>query len=568
MIAVYIDDKLDKHFDKVKTTFDFVFKTLGYEYRFIKSISNLKKQEILLFYSDFKVDEREVESVVFDGIFIQVNLEEIFWELAGYGFKYMRSCVRKKNFFSDTPILSTKELSKTVEKFERKHCKILKVNFDFFSTIFFYLSGYYDFLTYHDKEDKHLAFKPIVEEYKKHPHINYLLKLFDSILQTLYLETDGFYTIRKDFWPGGENYAVMLTHTVDKLYKWPFLKIFKSFFEDLLVFYKFKYVFKNFKSKMKAMFTNKEEYWNFDEIMDIEKRYNVTSTYFWGMEKKDNIFFDYKIDDNDIVEMIYELEREGFDNLLLLSESSYKNDIYKEQIEKLKRILKKPVLGVRIQNYKFDITFTPRLFMKNNIFFDSTFGIPNDNGFRNGLGFPYEFIFLDVYHNAKGIKMKKTGTLEIPVNFKDRNLIISKYKNVSFEDAAKQIDDLIKNIKIANGLLTFDFTVSNFADITYLKRLYKYLLKKILNDKPYVAKASDVSVWWRKRNAVHILQENRNNFIIFFPEKFKQFSFHIFAKEINDVIIKGAEFQQDIKDKNKFILKNIESNSKVYVSVQ
>ena len=50
MIAVYIDPKLQKFISEIKYTFSFIFKTLGYELKFISKIDQVMNNDILFYY--------------------------------------------------------------------------------------------------------------------------------------------------------------------------------------------------------------------------------------------------------------------------------------------------------------------------------------------------------------------------------------------------------------------------------------------------------------------------------------------------------------------------------------
>ena len=125
------------------------------------------------------------------------------------------------------------------------------------------------------------------------------------------------------------------------------------------------------------------------------------------------------------------------------------------------------------------------------------------------------------------------------------------------------IDNYLRNMRTVNGLISFDFSVANFADIDYDFELFEHLLRKLLTQKPYVGTYSDISIWWKKRNAVHIT-EIENSFIIYFPEELNKFTFYVYG-DVEKIKIEGADFIRDPLDEYKFTLEDIERNSKVYV---
>jgi hypothetical protein len=561
MIAIYIDSDLSEYYDKVVATTDFIFKTLGYEYRYIQSVDEFLDTDVILFYSNLEMSITYAEYIAFDKVLIQIPVEETLWQIGAYGYMTIRSLIKKVKVENLVlPFLAEKNIEEIAFMEDSQHCRMVKLNIDIIANIFVHLIAYYDIMKCYDDKIPDSPF----EDYNMHPYVNYFLFLLDQTLETVYNNTDYYPAIKKDFWPGGQNFAVTISHSVDKLYKWPTKKILRSFFDDLFVIHHIKYFWQNLISKLKAIFTNREEYWTFDEICELENKYHIKSTYFWGADIPQENPFDYDLEDTDVEQMILEQSKKGFDVQLLASKYSAKSDLIVSQKARLKKLLEKPILGSRIQDYKFDVQKTPRFYKKHNIFFDSSYVLENKCGFKNGIAFPYEFLYLDFSDKTKLPQINRVGTIQIPVAFKDKNLQLNKFKTLSYELATKQIDELFKTIKKTNGVLGFDFSTSNFADIKYLLKLFEYLLRKILKNNPYVTTFSELAIWWKKRNAVHIT-EHEGYFTIYFPEELKQFSFHIYKENLNEIKIEGADFRQDSKDKRHFILRNISRNSRVYV---
>jgi len=564
MIAIYIGNELENHRKKIVQTMDFIFRTLGYEYRFIRSPEDLNPQDVILFYSQLDVSIREAEYLAYNHIMINIPVETFIWEVGSYGFKKISSTLRKIKLFSPIPVLSESPIEFYVQNETSQHVFMINFGFDLVSNIFFHLSGYFDLLNYFTELEGNEAYPNPFEEFSTYPFLNGLLYILDKSIEEVFKEKIFPYSIiKKDFWPEGQTYAVAISHSVDRLRKWNAGNILSSFFEDLLIFYRVNYVFKNFISKMKYLLTNDEEYWNFKEIIQIERMHFVKSTYFLGADIQGEENFDYNLDDPDTQNLISSLVADSYDIGLLASKPTAHKDIFKAQLSRLQKVSQIPIIGLRIQDYEFDIQKTSQLFNKNSLFCDSTFGYKNKNGFKRGIGFPFEILYYDLTNQEMGIDVENASTVEIPTVFRDENLKVSKYKNVSYEHSVKMIDNYLRNMRTVNGLISFDFSVANFADIDYDFDLFEHLLRKLLAQKPYVGTYSDISIWWKKRNTVHIT-EIENSFIIYFPEELKKFTFYVYG-DVEKIKIEGADFIRDPLDEYKFTLEDIERNSKVYV---
>jgi len=55
------------------------------------------------------------------------------------------------------------------------------------------------------------------------------------------------------------------------------------------------------------------------------------------------------------------------------------------------------------------------------------------------------------------------------INFSDK---VMKNKKLSFENSINIAKDMIKAVKKYNGFITFEFNISNFTEIPYLKKFF------------------------------------------------------------------------------------------------
>jgi hypothetical protein len=308
------------------------------------------------------------------------------------------------------------------------------------------------------------------------------------------------------------------------LKKWNFSSLLKSMFQDILLFYKISHFFKNGIRRLKYIVTNIEEYWNFDIINDIEKEFGIKSTYFWGAGTEGRDEFDYSINDHDIAaEMKHQLEA-GNEIGLLGSQNSYKEDLLAEQKQKLISMTDSEKIGVRQYRFRYDPEITPEYHSKYTFLYDSTRSFTDRNGFKNGIAYP----FYNVADAPSGDEyqfalFKSHNCLELPLTYSDDHLRLSEVKNISFEQARDKMSTLVRVLKFYNGLITFDFSIKNFAEISYNKNLYKETLTQLIEDKAFLTTYRNIAEWWIQRDSV-VIRENRNDVMIYFPLSFKNFT--------------------------------------------
>lgn len=143
----------------------------------------------------------------------------------------------------------------------------LIIGFDIFNEIGHILSGHLDFVV--ENERNGLTKTPIVDMLEKLLH--------DSL--KLVCKKNGIDFECKPFWPDDKKFAVCLTHDVDRVKK---------------TFQYVTHTIKHFKKGKMGLvlaqlssFPGRENpYWNFDEIMEIERRQGVKSTFFFLNEQK------------------------------------------------------------------------------------------------------------------------------------------------------------------------------------------------------------------------------------------------------------------------------------------
>jgi len=188
-------------------------------------------------------------------------------------------------------------------------------------------------------------------------------------------------------WPNNGKFAVWLTHDVDRVKK--------EWFHLLYYFYKQKRFY-----HLISKFRKKEPYWNFETIMDIERKYNVKSTFFFLNESiKFNLLKPkewklalgrYNIHDKKIQEIIRRLDQEGWEIGVHSSCNSYrdKNLLQKEKTE-LENILGKKIYGVRQHYLNLDIPFTWKIQKEVGFKYDASFGFSRKVGFREGKYLPF-----------------------------------------------------------------------------------------------------------------------------------------------------------------------------------
>ena len=255
--------------------------------------------------------------------------------------------------------------------------------------------------------------------------------------------------LKVNYWNSDKNFAVALSHDVDhiKLRK-TFLLSNAKFWLKKKVILPFGFYFKGI-SHLIGLSDNVN---NFERYLKIEKKFNVSSTFFFlhntAKELNDDLI---KIIPNYDVEIGLHGDFNTCNNLKKLTEEK---NIVADRFNI-------DITGIRQHYLEFEPENTWYIHQKCGLIYDSTFGFSKRAGFRAGTCFPY--IPLE---NFVEITLILMDTLWV------NSKLISKPK-----DWKKYIFSLIDQIKEFNGLLTVNWHNSNLqVPFNYFyKDIIKYL---------------------------------------------------------------------------------------------
>jgi hypothetical protein len=531
---------------------------LGYEFKFISRIEQLLDNDILFFYGLIEPTAKESYILAINKIMFFIPAETDLLEPGRLSLQDVKDYTRETKLIQKIPIISKNEIKVPLQYSKQKDLFYGIFKFDLIGNLFFSLSGYDELKC--EEKDKHNRVPDMEISFLKFqftPYVNVLLWLVDNCIGDAISEMDNYFIIKKELWPGAESLAVSFSHNINKLRKWNFTSIFKSSFEDIIVIYKIEYFINNFISKLKYILTNIEEYWTFDVIEELENHHQIRSTMFWGTESYTNYDIDYDIKDNEVYKELISNFNKGNEIALLASYNSSRSDILERQKDKILRLVDIEKLGIRHNHHRYDMEITAEFHKKNGFMYDSSRGFLHRNGFKYGIGFPYYL------HSESTSGSNNNICLEIPRIFTDSTLKLSKTKLVSFERTQAIIDELLLSVTSVNGLLTFNFSSSNFADIPYNKELFSYILDEMKPKNVFAATFMEIAEWWKKRESIEIT-EMENGVSVYFPDKIGKFSLSLMGKY---EMTKTVEVDSKIEG-SMLVFTNVLPNTKVDITLR
>lgn len=330
------------------------------------------------------------------------------------------------------------------------------------------------------REKAKISMIPIVDIYEK--------IMFDCLY--LYFQKQNIY-LYKPFWPNGKQFAVCLTHDVDRVKK---------------TFQYVTHTIRNLKKgKIGVAFTQvlpllkrEKPYWNFDKIMEIEQRLGVKSTFFFLNEQRKASLFSprewklylgrYDIKDPEIVKTMKKLDAGGWEIGLHGSYNSYKDiKMLEEEKNVLEELIGKKVHGISQHYCNLDIPETWEYHEKLGLAYDSTIGFVGEIGFRSGTCFPFH-----PFNPTEG------GTLslwELPLTIMD--IACFSEKRGVWEECI----NILNSVEKYNGvlLLRWHQRFFNEKEFPRMINIYEKIIEICKEKDAWITNASSIAEWLTKR---------------------------------------------------------------------
>lgn len=558
MITVYIERGLRKYTRAVKYILDYTFMTLGYEYRYISRLDQLGVEDILFYYGLICPTLKEAYILALNRLLVFIPFEQKLYDFSVQQETLISQDIRSVH---QIPVLTGEEISEPVRFFRDDDLCYISFNFDLTGNLFYRIS---------DNEGRRAQIKDELgrisdKNYstlaeRNLPYLNYLLIYLDSYLQKGIQDFGRQVLVKKHYWPKSEAFAAAVSHNVDRLQKWNFLSLLKSCFQDLVIFYQLRFMIKNFLSKLRYLLTNEEQYWNFGIITELEKKYQISSTWFWsGLGNKGLV--DYEITDEDCLAELQLQQKSGREIALLASADSARNDNLKSQKHLLEKYFPDEYPGLRNIAHRIEPDLSNELYNKNGFLYYSGATYVNHNGFKNGLGFPY-YQYTEIPGKTSESDFVRKYCLDIPLAFSDEKLKLSRYRQLDYKWAKQLITDLIDQAEKGSALLSLDFSVANFADLEYDQELFSFTLQELRKRDVYIASLRELALWWKIREAV-VLKDKFEGIEVYFPYAVENFTLQIFGN------YQQLEYREDKirKFENLLFFSNVKADSRFFIRI-
>ena len=292
-------------------------------------------------------------------------------------------------------------------------------------------------------------------------------------------------------WPGGRNFALVVTHDVDRVSKTyqylpSILKSLKKADLSGLVYH-----LKN----MLLKHGTRDPYWTFDFLNRLEESQGVKSTYYFLNEtgKLNPFSFQswilyygrYRVEQDLIKNNIRQLSLGGHEIGVHGSYNSYRTpSLLRSEKETLESITGSQIAGIRQHHLNYDNNSTPRIHNDCGFKYDTTIGFKPATGigFRRGTSFPFRIMLPD---------KTVSPLLEIPLIIMD----------VALDSTATPSEclNIVDRVEKHRGILTILWHSNslNQREFPLLFNTYQQILNEVKSKGAWIARASDVNDWMR-----------------------------------------------------------------------
>lgn len=278
-----------------------------------------------------------------------------------------------------------------------------------------------------------------------------------------------------------KTFGFFLTHDIDKIDTYSIY--------DLIYYIKVLFGISKSSLKLKIKLKKVLEYlynffltknnpsWDFDFLRSIEKKFNFKSAFYFLPKDLKHQDAYYSFNERRLQILFNKLKEEGCEIGIHGTNRSATNlSFLNANIAELEVAIQSNISGIRQHRLIYDMNITPYLHQKAKLFYDTSLGFAEHEGFRNSYCYPFKL------YNFKDEKTFETW--EIPLNIMDATLF--EYRKLNTEDTFKTAKTIIDEVAKFNGVFTLLWHNGYFDEIITpgITEFYKELLDYIHQQNP------------------------------------------------------------------------------------
>lgn len=285
-------------------------------------------------------------------------------------------------------------------------------------------------------------------------------------------------------YPNSKRFAVCLTHDIDLVY---FTKL-RLIGEAALSLRKLQFG-KSLRISMSNINKKINPLWNFEQFMNLEKKYEAKSSFYFLALDSDDQDFNYKIEE--LGTELRNIVNNGWEVGLHGGHEAYNNlNKIKREKERLEGAVGKEVIGYRNHYLRFKLPATWKLLKEAGFKYDTTLGYIDCAGFRNGMCHPFKPFDLDTNSFI--------DILEIPLTIMDGTLLDDDFMRLDTKNSWAITKRLIDTVEKNKGVITILWHNRNMRDEMLM--FYEEILRYCNERNAWMTSGEEIYKWWNKNN--------------------------------------------------------------------
>jgi peptidoglycan/xylan/chitin deacetylase (PgdA/CDA1 family) len=228
----------------------------------------------------------------------------------------------------------------------------------------------------------------------------------------------------------------------------------------------------------------------FERILEIESAYGWRSTFFFLEGNRWSRYGSrYSLENQRIHELASLLTDAGCEIGVHGSYYDFnKADGYRRSADIIEKAFKVRPVGIRNHHLRFSYPLTLQAQAQAGFLYDSTFGMSDQPGFRDGRMHP--FIPKDPQSGAP------INIVVLPLTVMDSTLF--RVLGLGQEEALRVLDNLLDQVRSAGGLLTLLWHNNYFDEPEYriLEEVYAAFLGRVAKFKPFCGTGAEIAQWY------------------------------------------------------------------------
>jgi peptidoglycan/xylan/chitin deacetylase (PgdA/CDA1 family) len=358
---------------------------------------------------------------------------------------------------------------------------LIETNIDLIASSFFLLTRYEEIVnndpTLLDEHERFPATASIAykENFLHRPLVNEYFELLWNCIKEINPALE-----KKPLWDS-KDFALCLTHDVDVVQKYKPISEALTIGGLLLKQHSLKKATARFVDNILVTLQKKNDPFDtFDMILNLERRYGATSTFFFMAES--DYSGGYCLDNPKVKNAINKISASGAEIGLHAGYYSYNNlEVTSRQKANLTKTLKHGNFGCRQHFLRWKTPDTWRIQEKCGLSYDTTLCFADHEGFRAGICHPFQPF--DISEN------RILNLWEIPLTIMDGSLF--NYRKLSPTEGLSTVESYMNTVKKHQGILVLLWHNSFFDPDIYLgwTHIYEKILASAVNSKGLIRNA-------------------------------------------------------------------------------